>query len=194
MLKQNDFVYAKKDLINQDLIIDKNEIGIVTSVYEDFALVDFVAKNNKTNVKYDFIQKFNPLEVGDLFESKVCNICHKLLDINEFSKNQNAKNNRPVRRPSCKCCRIKIDGVNVKGSDKESFLSIKPIFTKFTCPVCNKTTIPNLTSKIVLDHNHNDGVIRGWICDSCNTGLGRFKDDIMLLKNAISYLEGNDKK
>jgi len=67
----------------------------------------------------------------------------------------------------------------------------KPEFEFFNCPICHKTTIPGLTSKIVLDHNHKDGRIRGWICDSCNTGIGRFKDDIVLLENAIKFLKTN---
>ena len=52
-----------------------------------------------------------------------------------------------------------------------------------------KKTIPGLTSKVVLDHDHKTGKGRAWICDSCNTGLGRFKDDIELLESAIQYLK-----
>ena len=33
------------------------------------------------------------------------------------------------------------------------------------------------------------GEARAWICDSCNTGLGRFKDDILMLEKAIAYLK-----
>ena len=52
-----------------------------------------------------------------------------------------------------------------------------------------KITIPGVTSKVVLDHDHNTGKPRAWICDSCNTGLGRFKDRVELLQNAIDYLK-----
>lgn len=61
---------------------------------------------------------------------------------------------------------------------------IKPNMKIWTCPICKKTTIPGLTGKVVCDHNHKTGHPRAWICDSCNTGSGRFKDDITLLKNA----------
>ena len=50
-------------------------------------------------------------------------------------------------------------------------------------------TIAGVTSKVVLNHDHGTGVPSGWICDSCNTGLGRFKDDPEILRNAIRYLE-----
>ena len=46
--------------------------------------------------------------------------------------------------------------------------------------------------QLVVDHCHKTGKIRGLICDSCNVGLGRFKDNIDNLKNAIKYLEKNN--
>lgn len=42
---------------------------------------------------------------------------------------------------------------------------------------------------MVLDHDHTTGKPRAWICDSCNTGLGRFKDNIDVIQNAIEYLQ-----
>jgi RNase P subunit RPR2 len=61
----------------------------------------------------------------------------------------------------------------------------------FKCPICEKTTIPGLTSRVALNHDHKTGKITGYICDSCNTGLGRFKDDIVVLQRAIKYLESD---
>jgi len=40
-----------------------------------------------------------------------------------------------------------------------------------------------------LDHCHKTGRIRGVLCNNCNTGLGKFYDDIELLKTAINYLQ-----
>lgn len=132
---------------------------------------------------------FDATKTGDSFDKKVCNVCHKLLDTSNFSKNQNGKDNRTVRRPSCDNCRITIDGVGIPQKEKIKWMKLKPEYEIFTCPICQKTTIPSLTSKVVLDHDHNTGKVRGWICDSCNTGIGRFKDDVDLLKRAINFLE-----
>ena len=64
----------------------------------------------------------------------------------------------------------------------------------FKCPICQKRSIVGITAKVVADHDHHTGHIRGFICDSCNTGLGRFKNGDNYLKNAIiRYLEENDK-
>ena len=59
----------------------------------------------------------------------------------------------------------------------------------FKCPICMKRSIVGVTAKIVADHNHHTGDIRDFICDSCNTGLGRFKNGEDCLHNALLYLE-----
>lgn len=40
-----------------------------------------------------------------------------------------------------------------------------------------------------LDHDHNSGEFRGWLCSNCNIGLGKFYDDVNLLHRAIEYLQ-----
>ncbi len=59
----------------------------------------------------------------------------------------------------------------------------------FECPICGKGSIPGITANLVIDHDHETGKARDWLCDSCNTGLGRFKDKIELLEIAIEYLK-----
>ena len=62
----------------------------------------------------------------------------------------------------------------------------------FKCPICTKRSIVGITAKVVADHDHHTGNIRDFICDSCNTGLGRFKNGENYLYNAISYLKERD--
>ena len=47
----------------------------------------------------------------------------------------------------------------------------------------------NVVMSLAVDHNHKTGKVRGLLCSACNTSLGKFKDDPVLLKKAIHYLE-----
>ena len=57
---------------------------------------------------------------------------------------------------------------------------------KGKCKICGG--ISN-GKRLSIDHDHQTGKIRGLLCDNCNFGLGWFKDNIEVLKRAISYLE-----
>ena len=183
------FVCINDDYVMDDVHIKAREIGIVSSENEETATIDFVTQKTPITLNKNLITVFDPTETGDAYEYKVCNRCGRLLPTVKFSINQNGKNNRPVRRPSCTECRSIIDGKRVSSKDKKIWLTKKPDFEIWECPICGKRTIPGLTSKVVLDHNHITGKPRAWICDSCNTGLGRFKDDITTIKKAVQYLK-----
>ncbi len=70
---------------------------------------------------------------------------------------------------------------------KEWDINAPKTYELFKCPICTKVTIAGI-SKIVLDHNHKTGEVRGYLCESCNTGIGRFDDDPELIQKAIVWL------
>ncbi len=62
------------------------------------------------------------------------------------------------------------------------------------CAICKKveTSVNKKTNKfkdLSVDHCHKTGKIRGLLCSRCNSGLGFFKDDLEIIKNAGLYLE-----
>lgn len=183
------FVFFLQACSIDGLDVKQHEIGIIEEQAGDLYDILVVSLNKIGLFSRTQFEFFNPDEVGDNYDYKVCNVCQRILPTTFFQKNQNAKNNRTVRRPSCNDCREVIDGVSVSASERARWMRKRPHLVPFKCPICEKITIPDLTSKVVLDHDHNTGKVRGWICDSCNTGIGRFKDDVTLLKKAIHYLE-----
>lgn len=58
----------------------------------------------------------------------------------------------------------------------------------FSCAICEKHTL-EFEKRLAIDHDHKTGKIRGLLCMFCNTALGKFNDDVSLLKKAINYLE-----
>ena len=183
------FVIANRDLkISDTELLEKDDIGIIMSESSEVAVIFFIRIWEKIRLSRNDYEIFEVTKTGDEFPKKICNICHKLLDTTHFAKNQNGKNNRSVRRPSCSSCRKILEGMNMKLKVKSEWLKNKPINVPFECPICSKRTIAGVTSKVVLDHNHITGEARAWICDSCNTGIGRFKDDVAILQRAIKFL------
>lgn len=60
------------------------------------------------------------------------------------------------------------------------------------CAICHKL-MENLYSEkrrlLYIDHDHITGQIRGLLCNSCNQGLGFFRDNITFLQRAALYLQ-----
>lgn len=133
------YAFAKKHIKVSDAVsIEKDDVGIVESESKESVAIFFIRIWKKVTLKKDDFQIFNVKKIGDGFSKKICNICHKLLNTAEFAKNQNAKNNRSVRRPSCKECRKKLEGVDIQRAEKIEWLKSKPAGEPFQCPICSK--------------------------------------------------------
>ena len=61
-----------------------------------------------------------------------------------------------------------------------------------TCERCNKPESSKLNGKVkslCLDHCHETGKFRGWLCSKCNTGIGLLGDTLSDLCEAVDYLK-----
>lgn len=54
------------------------------------------------------------------------------------------------------------------------------------CVICQR---PPKRGRLVVDHNHKTGQVRGLLCRDCNLMVGHGKDDPTLLRAAAAYLE-----
>jgi hypothetical protein len=53
------------------------------------------------------------------------------------------------------------------------------------CAICGERT----PRKLTIDHCHATGKVRGVLCFHCNFGIGIFREDTNVMKNAILYLQ-----
>lgn len=109
--------------------------------------------------------------------SKICRNCKNEKDISEFPFFSTSD---AGRKNTCKSCN------NELSSLRRNLRAQNPPPPPGNCPICN-----NFTNTWILDHCHFDNQFRGYICNSCNLGIGRFNDDVNILHKAIEYLNKN---
>jgi hypothetical protein len=75
----------------------------------------------------------------------------------------------------------------IKYSNKKEVKQFVNNIEKKKCKICNsKFTKQN---KLCVDHNHKTGIVRGILCNSCNSGLGMFNENVTDMLTAIEYLK-----
>jgi hypothetical protein len=85
----------------------------------------------------------------------------------------------------CRECRSEYRNANNRGAFRSvisdaALAELKASTTQ--CVICGSE------EKLVVDHDHITGEVRGMLCNHCNRGLGHFRDDPMLLEFAAQYL------
>ena len=128
--------------------------------------------------------------------TRECKGCQSVLSIFEFEKNQRSPLGKVNRRSECRECRKKREGKKYTLKQKKEFEKSNPrpqIGEQFTCPICLVTFTVGTGNDVNLDHDKETGDIRGWLCGSCNTSMGRFRDDISMLARAIIWLKEKGK-
>jgi len=93
-------------------------------------------------------------------------------------KEYNSNNYEKIRNQSLKYCYgITSDDYNKMFADQNG-----------CCAICS-THQSEFKKPLSVDHCHTTGKVRGLLCSECNLGLGKFKDDITNLENALKYLK-----
>lgn len=66
----------------------------------------------------------------------------------------------------------------------------------FKCAICRqeetcKDPKHDRIRRLSIDHCHNTQMVRGLLCHSCNTAIGKFKDDTQMMQRAIAYIHNH---
>ena len=116
-----------------------------------------------------------------LLTEKSCGTCKIVKPADEFHKNAGRRGGLDER---CKSCR-NTDIVEKRHGLKKGELQTLKEKYNFKCAICEQT------DELAVDHCHETGRVRGMLCNNCNNGIGRFKDNTDYLHNAITYLKEN---
>jgi hypothetical protein len=149
---------------------------------------------------------------------KICSRCHQEKSFTEFHKYSTQKDGYHYY---CKDCRkiiektptrleyakkyvqmrLNADSQYQQHSRRQKRYGIKPeeyiaLWEKQDgkCAICKQEETALYKGRqrsLAVDHCHTTGFIRGLLCNACNNGLGRFRDDIKRLQLAIEYLHGS---
>jgi hypothetical protein len=133
---------------------------------------------------------------------KTCRKCsfeaHTEEELKLFKMNRKAKDGRDYICKKCDNIRPK------KVLDREKYLRERREYyyqTKYgfdiafkeqkvkdglNCEIC-EVPLTNVRTT-ATDHSHKKGHVRGFLCNKCNTGLGKFNDDVEMLDKAMRYL------
>lgn len=144
----------------------------------------------------DFV-KYDPTQSGVRTDPKICLSCHRLKPLNEFAVNQTNRSGQSTTRPRCKECFDNESGKALTEKAKQDFSKQVGAPAKgdlWRCPCCRKYSIAGVTAQTRVDHDQERQRPRGVICDSCNTGLGRFKNGMDHLADAAEYLRQYEAK
>ena len=105
--------------------------------------------------------------------TKYCTVCEQDKPLCAFNKD---KQKPDGLYPHCKDCN------RINTERRKRYRSQYPEPLDHSCQCCGKV------SELVVDHCHKTQEFRGWICKSCNQGLGKLGDDVEGVLQALDYL------
>ena len=152
----------------------------------------------------------NAVEKWTQLGEKKCARCYHVLSLSAFTVRQSgSRKGHPMSY--CKKCRVKRQALRY---DNDTYMRIvRPyqLKTKYgitqedynklleeqgsKCAICGTEDGASAkgSSTFSIDHCHDTGKVRGLLCNTCNRGLGLFKDNPAVLRAAIQYLKGESK-
>jgi hypothetical protein len=109
-----------------------------------------------------------------------CSVCGETKPNEEFTfyKDRFTKDGNRLRtNTNCKDCQRK------RSKERTSLKYEKPEYGR-PCECCGEPVFKNWQ----LDHDHDNGKFRGWLCKKCNTGIGLIGDNITGALKVLLYL------
>jgi hypothetical protein len=65
---------------------------------------------------------------------------------------------------------------------------------KNRCALCGRKGGDNRYTRLVIDHDHENGVVRGLLCRICNVSLGILGDNAVGIAKVLKYLKKGQRR
>lgn len=122
---------------------------------------------------------------------KKCALCSEEKPLSSFNANKRYKDGYYKH---CKKCHYEVYGRDAHF--RRTYGITQKEYNDFAdkqnhkCSVC-ETEVKNSTKwgRLVVDHCHDTGAVRGFLCQPCNMALGSAKDNPTILRKLADYLE-----
>ena len=110
-----------------------------------------------------------------------CNGCGKILTVDNSYQYEMLSGYKQIKKTymSNVCRPCKTDQAKIRYNLAK--IHSRPVDSKCMC--CGRI------DKLHLDHCHNTEKFRGWVCKSCNVGIGHLGDKIEGIERALKYLK-----
>ena len=133
-------------------------------------------------------------------ETKYCNQCGETKPLSDFYKRTSRRDGAGIVSECKACCRARSnrryrqnpDEINDRRAAKTygtTYEHIQQMRAEANgiCQCCHRPGEGQF-KRLVIDHDHATGKIRGLICHKCNTVLGAVNDDPQTLRNLARFL------
>ncbi len=125
--------------------------------------------------------------IAKSIEFKTCYCCKNSMRSFNFVKNKSTKDGLNGWCRRCTKDSVLRKRYSISIDDYELMLSQQ----QNSCAICSTNNPGGPKLDFVVDHCHRTGVVRGLLCNHCNTGLGKLGDTIESLTSALNYLKAN---
>ena len=134
---------------------------------------------------------------------KLCSKCKQIKSYDDFSV---SARNRSGRMSDCKSCRnahrkathdpLRARGYNLRRNyqlTNEQYEAMVESQHR-ACAICGtheSLLLPHKSQPgyLHVDHDHTTGVVRGLLCNPCNTALGNVREDPLIVHALLAYLQ-----
>lgn len=128
---------------------------------------------------------------------KICSLCKEEKELSNFSSN-----GKGSFGPCKPCSSKKASAWNKSNPEKrrvnshrhkmKSQYGLTPEdVARMTEDQNGKCLICEMERKLVVDHSHISGKVRGLLCRQCNSGIGQLQDSAAIMRRAIEYVIKN---